>query len=540
MIKRLALVALCAAFTVTVAGCSKSNDSNNDPVQTLHASIGASPQSLDPHQVAGVPALKVLAALCEPLLTPNLDTVQPEPAVAERWEISEDGLNYRFFIRNTAKWSDGSPLTAQDFVFTWQRILSPNIGHYYAMDFYAIKGAKAFNSGETTDFSTVGVKAIDNSTLEFQLIRQDPLFLKRMTSEQVCPVQPKTILAHAAIDDPVSKWTQPPNMVSNGPFKLVRWELNKILELDKNTYYWDADNVKLEKMYLYPIEDSATEERMFRSGQLQITLGGKIIEQKIPYYQQNKPDLLTIEPHYATYFYIFNTQQPPFDNVLIRRALAYAIDRDKIVSSILKSGQKPTTKLSPQTPGYQAHNSVSFDPERAKALLAEAGYPNGEGFPETTLTYNTLEDHRKIATAIQQMWKKYLNINVSLENQEWKVFLSNRKQHNFQVARAGSSSSFADPLDFLSSYVTGHAMNDTGWSNMEFDGLIDNALHEINTEKRFRILENAEDILLDEVPLVPIYTYVTSYLKTPSVKGIKFNLIDQPSYKTMYIDPEAK
>lgn len=533
--KLLAVTALVTSF----ASCSKNTVDDSTPLQTLRASIGASPQSLDPHQIAGVPSQRVVAALADTLLHMNPESLQPEPGAAESWTMSDDGLVYTFQLRQAGKWSDGSPVTAGDFVFSWQRILSPRMGHYYAQDFYPIVGAQAFNKGETTDFSTVGVKALDDHSLQFTLNSPDPLFAKRMTHETTAPVQPDNILKFAELDDPVSKWTRPGNMITNGPFRLVAWELNKIIELEKNPYYWDADNVRLEKLLIYPIEDQATEERMFRSGQLDAIYTGRILEQKIAYYRENNPDALRTQSYYATYFYIFNTQKPPFDNTLVRKALSLAVDREKITSSVLKAGQQPAHTLSPATPGYHNSRSIAFNPEAARKALEEAGYPNGEGFPAVTLTYNTSEDHRKVAIAIQQMWKKYLNLDIAIENQEWKVFLSNRKQHNFEIARAGSSSSYADPLDFLSSYVTGHGMNDTSWSNAEYDALVEQALKEMNTEKRYALMEQAEDILMEELPLVPINYYVSSYLIAPKVKGVVLNSIDQPNYKPIYIETET-
>ncbi len=526
------------------ASCSNDTDIDahiNDNInnQALRISIGAEPEGLDPHITTGRPSRVVLWALSENLVSLHSQTLQIQPGVAKSWSISEDGLEYTFHIRENAKWSNGEPLTAEDFVFTWQRIFSAALGNQYVQELFRIKNSKKYYDGEIKDFSQVGVKALDRHTLQIVLDQPDPVFLLQLTSISSAPVHRNTIEKFGKIDDRHSLWTRPGNFVGNGPFTLKRWELNKIIEVERNPNYWDKNNIKLNKIYFYPIEDSSTEERMFRSGQLDIVFSNSFPTEKIAYYQKQHPDQIKIIPSYATYFYLINTQHPTLKDVRIRRALAMTIDRTTIIKNITKSNERPAYALSPPDPyGYTPVVAMSYDVAKAKQLMVDAGYPNGEGFPTLNVIYNTQERHRNIAIAIQQMWKQALNINIELENQEWKVFLDNRQHHNYAISRAGSSSSIANPIDFLSSFVTNSGMNDSGWSNSQYDSLIETASVTMDQSERFALFQRAEEILLEEAPVIPIFYYNDIYLISQSVKNWQFNIVSQPDYKNVYLSIE--
>lgn len=529
---RLSLALLLFVFS----SCSSENKQDFDDT-SLHISIGASPQSLDPHVVTGVPGIKVIAALGEPLVTLNLDTLEVEPGAASDWSISDDGLLYTFNLRKDARWSNGDLVTASDFVFTWQRALTPAIAWQYATDYYFIAGAEAYHTGQVSDPNSLGVTALDEHTLEFRLSRPSSVFLKGLTSSQSIPLHKKSLEALGAFDDVGINWTKAGSFISNGPFYLSNWELNQVIELKKNPNYWDAAKVKLESIYVYPIEGEAAEERAFRAGQIQVAHGGRIPVSKIKKYQDNNPENIRIVNAYGTYFYLFNVTQSPFDDVRVRQALAHAIDRESIVKNVTKAGEAIATTLNP--PGSAYYNNITpleYDLEKAKALLAEAGYPNGEGFPVTTLTYNTSELHLKVALAIQQMWKHNLGIDISMENQEWKVFLDTRQNLNFGIARAGSISGVGDPQDFIESYKSDHGMNDTGWVNDEYDAIVNEAVQTMDQNKRYALLAKAEDILLNDMPLIPLYYYAHSYLISEEVKGLKFNPLSRINYKDIYIE----
>lgn len=520
------------------SACSKSElpAAEGEVKQILRLAIGSLPGTIDPHQVTDGPGAKVLCALNENLLVTDYQTFELKPGVAESWQVLDDGMRFNFKLRANAKWSNGEAITAADFVYSWQRILSAGLGNQYALDYYAIKNAGAYHKGELKDFSQVGVKALSDHELEFTLERRDPLFLKRLGAEITAPVHKATVEKHGAMDDPNNTWIRAGKHMGNGPFTLASWELNQTMRLVKNPLYWDADAIKLEELHILPSEGESVEERMYRAGQIHIAYTGRLPVDKIARHKEERPDEFVVQAAYATYFYLFNTQKAPFNKVDVRKAFAYAIDKQLLTDKITKNNELPAYALSPVSPGYQPPQMPAFNPALAREHLAKAGYPNGQGFPRVTLTYNTLELHQKLAVAMQQMWKKELNVDVVLENQEWKVFLISRHNLEFDIARAGSSSTFADPVDLLSSLTTGHGMNDTGWSNPEFDRLIMASNEATDPTQRFAILHQAETLVVDELPLLPIFYYAYSYLKKPEVKGFEFNMVDHPNFKGVYLD----
>lgn len=529
-----------AVFVLILLGCSKEQSSSakaTSSTQELHISVGASPESLDPHVITGTPGIKVISALSEPLVKLNLDTFEIEPATAESWQISDDGLLYTFKIRESARWSNGSPVTAYDFAFSWQRALMATVGWQYATDYYMIKGAKEYHQSGAPQPEMLGVTALDDRTLQFQLNYPVPLFLRQLSFELNTPINRPALIAHGKIDQIQSDWTRAGNYVSSGPFVLTSWEINKILIATKNPYYWDKDNVSLEKIYFYPIESESAEERAFRSSQIQVAFGGRVPVSKIATYQEENPSVLKIQNAYGIYAYYFNTKKAPFDNPLVRQALSHAIDREAIVKNITKAGEMVATSITPPTPGYsELLPNTQYDVAKAKQLLADAGYPDGKGFPRFSLLYNTSDIHRKVALAIQQMWKVNLEIETTLENQEWKVYLNTRQNFNYDVARAGSISSLGDPIDFLETYTTGHGFNDSGWSNAKYDALIQSAYTELDSTKRLQLLADAETVLLEHAPSIPIYYYVYSYLVADEVKGLHINSLGRIDYKSIYIE----
>jgi oligopeptide transport system substrate-binding protein len=527
-------------FCLLLVACSNSEnpDSDGEVKQILRLAISSLPGTIDPHQVTDGPGAKVLMALNESLLVTDYQTFELKPGVAESWQILDDGMRYNFKLRLNAKWSNGESIKASDFVYSWQRILSAGLGNQYALDYYAIKNAGSYHKGELKDFSQVGVKALSEYELEFTLERRDPLFLKRLGSEITAPVHKATVEKYGAMDDPGNTWIRAGNHVGNGPFKLEYWELNQTMRMVRDPNYWDANAIKLEEVHILPAEGESVEERMYRSGQIDVAYGNRLPTDKIARYKAEQPDEFVSQPAYATYFYLFNTQKPPFNSVDVRKAFSYSVDKQLLTEKVTKNGEPPAYALSPISPAYQPPQMHGFNPALAREHLAKAGYPDGKGFPGVTLTYNTTEIHQKLAVAIQQMWKKELNVDVALENQEWKVFLISRHNLEFDIARAGSASTFADPADLLDSLTTGHGMNDTGWSHAEYDRLIHAAAQVIDPAERFALLHQAEAILVEELPLLPLFYNTYSYLIKPEVKGFEFNMVDHPNFKGVYIDAE--
>lgn len=503
--------------------------------QILHLGNQTEPQDLDPHIVTGEPELRILSALLEGLVSQDPKDLHPIGGVASRWEISPNGLVYTFYIRDNAQWSNKERLTAHDFVYSCKRMLSPALGAEYAYMMYNVVNAEAYNKKQCLSFDSVGVKAPNDSTFVVTLNNPTPYFLSLLSHTAWMPVHKATIEKFGKIDLRGTAWTRPENFVGNGPFTLKRWVLNKEIIVEKNATYWDAQTVKLSAIHFYPIESAQTEERAFRAGQLHVTCNVPV--NKIEQLVAEKSPLLHIDPYLATYYYLFNVNKPPFDNVLVRRALTLAIDRTSIVKNVCKGGQLPAFSFTPHnTAGYFSSTVLNENIDSAKALLARAGYPDGKGFPPVELLYNTLELHQTIAQVMQEMWKKNLNIDVQLVNQEWKVYLDAQKRKDYFISRAGWSGDYNDPNTFLDLWITGGGNNRAGFSNVEYDSLIAKTQSATNQEERYALFNKAEEILLRELPILPIYFYVSSHLRAESVKGWYGNILDRHPYKYVFLE----
>jgi len=497
---------------------------------------GTEPRTLDPHISQGVPEHHIIMGLMEGLMEhdPN-DQSKRLPGLADRWEHNEDYSVWKFHLRDNAKWSNGDLVTAQDFVFSYKRILTATLGAPYIDALYILKGARDYAAGKITDFNEVGVKALDDRDLQFELIGPTPYFLSAILHTSWFPVHPATILKFGRMDERDTKWTRPGNYVGTGPFILKIWKENDVIELVRNPLYWDAANVKLNGINFYSIENYDTQERAFQAGQLHKTQ--ELSLDKIPYYRREHPELIRIDPYEGAYFYRINVKRKPFDNPKVRLALNLAIDRESIVKNITRGKQKPATGYVPPGMGdYEPLDVIHYDPDQARRLLAEAGYPNGNGFPKFNILINTSQSHRTVAEAIQQMWKQELNIDVGIENQEWKVYLDSQNSLNYDVSRSGWIGDFMDPVTFLSIWRTGDGNNNTGWSNPEYDKLLDQAAQTADPQKRFSILHQAEQLWLSEPSGVLLYWYTLVYNLDPSVKNWNPLALDDHNYK--FIDLE--
>jgi oligopeptide transport system substrate-binding protein len=534
---------LIFVFLILLAGCgggeseSRVESGNRDGV--FHFGNYGEPQGLDPHIVTGIPEHHILTALFEGLVLKNPNTLDIEPGVAESWDISPDGLTYTFRLRDNASWSNGDLITAEDFRWSWQRALSPILGSEYSYMYYPIENAEAYNSGKMADFSQVGVTVLDERTLQVNLHSPTPYFLQLLDHYSMFPVHRTTLESFGAASDRLTPWAQEGNIVTNGAFVLTEWQINSHVRVEKSPLYWDAEEVALNAIVFYPTENLVTEERMFRDGQLHRTQ--EIPLDKIKTYQQEQPEVTKIAPWIGSYFYMFNINREPLNDVRVRKALAMAIDRPLIAETVTQGVYASSTALVPPgILGYQSPQLFTYDPEKAIELLAEAGYPNGEGFPAFDLLYNTHEDHRKIAVAIQQMWMKNLNITVNLVNQEWKVYLDSQSNMNYQMTRRGWIGDYVDPYTFLGMYITDGGNNKTGFSNARYDEIIlHEAPAELDKDKRYALYHEAETILIESMPILPIFTYQFKHLSHTSVKGMPTNIMDYYNYKYVSLDPEG-
>ncbi len=536
MINRIILGAT-VALTIILAGCGSGTKNNaaGENLKILKITVGSEPEDVDPHVVTGVPEHHIIAALTEGLVAEDPVDLHPVPGVAEKWEVSEDGKIYTFHIRENAKWSNGDPVTANDFAKSYKRILTPALASKYAYMLFVMEGAEDYSTGKLKDFSKVGVKAQDERTLQISLNAPTPYFLSLLNHYTWFPVHIATVEKHDGMTKRGSGWTKPENFVGNGPFILKSWQLGRKLVVEKSSTYWDAKTTKLDEIHFFAIELETTQENAFRAGQLHNIYNLHI--DKVATYKKEHDDELRIKPHLASYFYRFNVNKKPCDDVRVRKALAMAIDRESIVKNVTKGEQMASTFFTPPgVAGYTARARFKEDIEEAQKLLAEAGYPNGEGFPSLELLYNTTEGHRIIAEAIQQMWKKNLNINVTLQNQEWKVYLDRQREMDYQISRAGWTGDYPDPNTFLDMWTSWSQQNQTGWADPKYDELIRKAAVTKDPSTRLEVFQEAEEILMDQLPIIPIYIYTRVYALHPAVKNWHANILDHHPWKHIDLD----
>ena len=523
------------ALIVGLTACTQKDQEAQIDSDVLRIANGGAVEYLDPTLMNTADGYRIAMGLFESLMIEDPKTAMPIAGAAERWKKSKQNKTYTFYLRKDAKWSDGKPVTAHDFVYAWQRGLTPEVGSRYAYSLYYIKNAKKFYEGKIKDFKEVGVKALDDYTLQVDLEGPTPFFLSLVTHSSYFPLPRWTIEQHG------NQWTRPGNMVSNGAYILQAWNVGEKVTVAKNPHYWDADKVRIPLIEYWMIENDATALKLFKSGTIDYQAEDPPTD-AIPQLR-NEPYFIE-SPYLGTYYYSFNTKRPPLDNPKVRRALALAIDRESIVKNVSHHGI-PTYNFSPpHFPGYQAPvmAEAKLSPEErireAQRLLAEvkADMPKGATFPPIDVMYNTRENHRKIAQAIQQMWKNNLGIDVTLTNQEWKVFIKTRLSKNYDIAREGWIGDYPDPNTFLDLMTSYSQNNNTAWGNTKYDALIQAAALEGDAQKRFAILHDAEKILLDEMPVLPIFTYTKVSLVKPHVKGWYPNLPNHHHPKFLWLD----
>jgi ABC-type oligopeptide transport system substrate-binding subunit len=479
----------------------------------LRFNLGAEPETIDPGLAVGQPDGRVARLVFEGLTREDPRTLEPLPGQAYRWDIDEGGTRYTFHLRPGLTWSDGRPLVAEDFRWSWVRVLRPETASRYSGLFAPILNAEIFSKGGLTDPNLVGIFAPDDSTLVVKLRAPTAYFLHLCQFYTALPCPRHVIERHGR------RWTRPEHIVGNGAFRLVYWRQNNRYEFVPNPRYWDRANVKLDRIVAYTIDDLNTSTNLYKAGELDWNPSGYIPSPFIPHMRDYAD--FRHGPYQGVYFYSINVTRKPFDNVDVRRALNWAVDREAIANDLLKRSRDPWGHFTPAGyPGYTHPEPVRFDPDRARRHLAAAGYPGGRNFPTIEILFNTSEDHRRIAEAIQAMWQRELSIDVRLSNQEWGSYLDATTRLRYDVARRSWIGDYLDPNTFLASYVTGDGNNRTGWSHPRYDALIADAALEPDPARRLRLLAAAEALLLDESPVIPIYHYATNELVKPYVRGI--------------------
>lgn len=526
---------MLAVLMLAAVGCSGRSSSGSQEM-VIRMNIGTNPPSLDPRVTTGLPESHVEIALFEGLM--RLDEKgNAIPGAAERYEVNDDATVFTFYLRDGLKWSNGDPLTAEDFVWTWKSVLDPLLASEYAYQLYYIKGAEEMNTFTSdpkwenasdeeikAEFERLaqnfGAVALDDKTLRVTLEAPTPYFLSLTAFHVYYPVHRASVEAN-----PEAWFRNPDTLVGNGPFKLVSWTDKDKVIVEKNPNYWGANEVKLDKIEFYLIEEESTATTMFENGELDIIESG-VNTAELDRLKEQYPNELKILPDLGIYYYLFNVEKEPLNDKRVRQALALAIDRNAIVTQITKGGQVPAYALVPEgipegNGDFRLNGGDFFqeDVEKARQLLAEAGYPNGQGFPTLTILYNTSEGHQRIAEAIQEMWKNNLGINVQLTNQEWGVYLDSRSTGDYEIARAGWIGDYIDPMTFIDMFVTGGGNNDTNWGNAQYDALVNTAKKSADAAERYKAMHEAEAILMDEMPIMPIYFYTRVIMVSEDVEG---------------------
>ncbi|GIN61230.1 dipeptide-binding protein DppE [Robertmurraya siralis] len=497
-------------------GDSDENRQEETSEKVIYWNNGEEPTTFDPPVGFNAVSWSPLNNIMEGLTRLNEEHL-PQPAIAENWDVSEDGKTYTFHIRDDAKWSNGDDVTAGDFEFAWKRALDPELAASSAFLAYLIEGAESYNSGEGSA-EDVAVKALDEKTLEVTLTSPQAYFLNIISLPTFFPINEKV-----AADNP--QWfAEAATFVGNGPFKLTEWQHDSHLVMERNEQYWDAETVKVDKIHWAMVDDSNTEYQMYQSGELDSSDVPAELSEKL--FEEGEVDIVD---QAGLYFFRFNVSQEPFQNKNIRKAFALAVDQQQIVDFVTKNREQPAYGF--VSPGFTDANGQDFretngdllktNIEEAKALLEKGMEEEGyDTLPEVVLTYSSSEQHKKIAEALQPMFKETLGVDVKLESVESSVFLDEQKQLKYQLSRSSFLNDFADPINSLESFQTGHSMNRTGWSNAEYDQLITDAKNEAEEEKRFELLYKAEQILMEEAPIFPLYYYNQPYLQNDAVTGV--------------------
>lgn len=500
---------------------------------TLHLAISAEPRDLDPHILVAYNDMIISLALFEGLTAIDEKTSQPIAAAAERWETSDDGLTWTFHLRPDLKWSDGAPLTAEDFVFSLRRVLSPKLASEYAYVLFSIVGAEEFNAGKLTDPARLGVKAPDARTLVLTLVQANPALPAILSLPAAFPVPRRVIEKQGGVDDRANRWTRPEFLVGNGPLRPTEWTPNRRIVTVRNEHYRDAAGMKLNSVVFYPYENAVAQEAAFRSGQLHLT--NEVPLSKIAAYRKgDQAARLRLDRFLETAFLRFNTERAPLNDRRVRQALGRAIDRVALVENVTLAGQQAARSLTPpDTAGYTARAAMADDPEGARRLLAEAGFPGGKGFPKLEIMTFTNELNQRLLEAIQQMWRKELGIEVTLALKEQRVWLDDERQKNYAISAARWIGDYVDPSTFLEVFLSNSGNNATGWAQPEYDRLVRAGGAEIRAGQREALYQQAEAILLDEAPIAPIYHGTRSFLIHPAVVGWEPSLLGFHRYQTI-------
>lgn len=499
--------------------------------QVLHKDNGAEPQTLDPHRAQGVPASNILRDIYEPLVmeAPNGDLI---PGAAESWTLSDDGRIYTFNLRADGRWSNGDPVTAHDWVFSMRRAVDPATLSVYSGILFPIKNAVAVNSGELPP-EQLGVRALDDLRLEITLANPTPYFLGLLNHSMAYAVHPPSIEEYG------SQFARPGKLIGNGAYVLTDWVVQSHIELHRNTQFRDNEQTVIEKVFYYAIENVDAMFARYRADELDFTT--TIPLRQLDFIRRTLPQDYVQSPYLGTYYLGINTRNELFAGKPgLRRALSMAVDREIITEKLSSGAALPAYGWVPPVQGYEPQQPEWADWTReqrhaeARRLYSEAGY-DADNPLVVEILYNTSQDHKRLAIAISSMWKQVLGVQTKLLNQEWKVYLQSRTMPRSQIFRSGWIGDYNDANTFAELLHSGNAQNDPGWENARYDELLEAAAREIDLQKRALLLEEAERVMLEEAPIIPVYFYISKHLIKPWVDGFVPNIMDHTYTKDLRI-----
>ena len=522
LVTGLALVVGCGGKPPPATAGGPDQDASRE--QHFIFNNGAEPEYLDPGKASGHSGIRLINQLFEGLVSLDPRTLEPIPGVAASWDVSDDNLIYTFHLRPDASWSDGSPLTAEDFRRSWLRVLDPATGAKYADQLYLIAGAEDRHAagGRVED---VAIAAVDDATLRVTLRAPAPYFLELCAFTTYMPVPAAPVAEHG------DAWTQPGRIVSNGPFVLAEWLERERIVLVPNEHWHGRDQVRLTRVTALPHanHESVYQQYLADAVHWMDTISAAKLEEA-----RRHPDFYTA-PFLATYYYRFNCSEPPFDDVRVRRAFSQAIDRAYLCAEVTKLGEIPTTSYTPAMPGYQPPPGPGYDPVAAQEQL-DAWRSDGNDLGPIAILFNDSEAHRKIAEAIAQMWRETLGVQVATRSAEWKSYLKDLDNLNYQVARSGWIGDYTDPYTFLSCFRAGGGNNRTGWGDPAYDAGLEASQQVRDPEARAAKYAELEGRLLEAQPIAPIYTYVNKGLLKPYVRGLHHNARDLLYCRTIWLE----
>jgi oligopeptide transport system substrate-binding protein len=490
------------------------------------------PQTLDPHQMMDLQQIAIGRGLFEGLVTLDDHTLEPLPGAAMAWEISEDGLVYTFHLRPDGRWSDGSPVTAGDFIYAFRRILSPQLASPTAELLFPVARARDYYGGRV-DWESVGVRAPDNLCLEITLERPTPYFLSLLTHPAWSPLSRANVEIHGPSTRQNSSWTRPGSLVSNGPYRLVNWRVGDRVTLEKNPHHWRDLTGAPDAVVFYAIADSSTEQNAFENGELDVT--ATIPPDRIDAMRHLSPETLQEIETIGVFYYLLRCDRGPLMDRHLRRALALAIDRRELCRLLHRDPRFAAESLVPRNVGGYAYggHSLSWDPAAARKELALAGFGPANPSPPLVLALNSTPSHLLIAQAVQEMWRRELGIDVELLIEEWKSFLLTRRAGNFAIARGGWIGDYNDPLTFLDNFRGAAVNNFSRWHCDAYDRALEAASGTLERRERFHHFQEAEAILLEEVPAIPLYFETSKHRVSPLVRGWHPNILDYHLYQNI-------